>query len=85
MRLWSLELCSPKLYILKKVFKFTIATNKEDVKNILAMGNFVWQMKAREKNISRKVENKLTKTFCMRIESIGEYGSDRRTDEARTR
>ncbi|RCH77725.1 hypothetical protein CU097_001613, partial [Rhizopus azygosporus] len=43
--LWSLELCAKKLYALKKVFKFKIPGDKSDVKNILAMGHFVWQLK----------------------------------------
>jgi hypothetical protein len=39
--LWSLELCSSSLYVLKKVFKFIIPNGKEDGKNIIDMGNFL--------------------------------------------
>jgi hypothetical protein len=67
------------------VFKFTIPKNKEDSKDILAMGNFVWQLKVREREkIYRKIENKLTKVFCMRIESAEEYYRYRGTNETRT-
>lgn len=55
-----------KAVCFKKMCKFTIPRSKEDIKNILAMSHFVWQLKVSEKK--KEVENKLTNTFCMRIE-----------------
>ncbi|KAI8370260.1 hypothetical protein BD560DRAFT_489820 [Blakeslea trispora] len=40
--LWSLELCSKKIYALKKVYKAKVPTNQQDVANILALGNLAW-------------------------------------------
>ncbi|KAG1001893.1 hypothetical protein G6F57_013586 [Rhizopus arrhizus] len=42
LHLWSLELCSSKLYISKKIYKCVVPANMTDVKDILALGNLVW-------------------------------------------
>lgn len=43
--LWSLELCSSKLYTSKKTFKCVIPAKMTDVKDILALGNLIWLYK----------------------------------------
>ncbi|KAL7313332.1 hypothetical protein PS15m_007093 [Mucor circinelloides] len=40
--LWSLELCSPKLYCSKKVFKCVVPKATSETNNILALGNVCW-------------------------------------------
>lgn len=52
--LWSMEICSAKLYVLKKVNESIIPRYKEDFKNILAIRNLVWQLKVREQKYKQR-------------------------------
>ncbi|KAG1053900.1 hypothetical protein G6F43_004047 [Rhizopus delemar] len=58
--LWSLELCSSKLYTSKKTLKCVIPAKMTDVKDILALGNLIWLYKKElEKTVKtlRKMKN----------------------------
>ncbi|OBZ81658.1 hypothetical protein A0J61_10293 [Choanephora cucurbitarum] len=45
LHLWNLELCSKKVYALKKVYKTKVPTSQADTTNVLALGNFSWCLK----------------------------------------
>ncbi|KAI8375757.1 hypothetical protein EDC96DRAFT_306210 [Choanephora cucurbitarum] len=43
--LWSLELCSKKVYALKKIYVVKTPTSSSSSSHVLALGNLVWKMK----------------------------------------
>ncbi|KAI8378289.1 hypothetical protein EDC96DRAFT_540623 [Choanephora cucurbitarum] len=54
--LWSLELCSKKVYALKKVYVAKLVTSNTESSQVVALGNLVWKMKTMLMNIVRVLE-----------------------------
>ncbi|KAI8365576.1 hypothetical protein BD560DRAFT_332655, partial [Blakeslea trispora] len=50
LHLWSLELCSTKLYLSKKVYKSLVPEKLSNTKDIVTLGNFVWLLKVSKRD-----------------------------------
>ncbi|EPB83308.1 hypothetical protein HMPREF1544_09954 [Mucor circinelloides 1006PhL] len=54
--LWSLELCSPKLYCSKKVFKCVVPKAMSETNDILALGNVCWCLTSALRDAAKTIQ-----------------------------